>query len=93
MKSRVAKRSIVLAGHKTSVSLEDEFWTGLKEIAGKRVMTLGALVDTIAAERQHGNLSSALRIFVLNHYRGRVGDMEARYGIQEMLSHPVRMHS
>ena len=93
MKSPVVKRSIVLAGHKTSVSLEDEFWRGLKEIAGKRLMSLSTLVDTIDAERQHGNLSSALRLFVLNHYRGRVGDMEARYGIQEMLSHPVRMHS
>src|SRR6185295_7000425 len=93
MKSPVVKRSIVLAGHKTSVSLEDEFWRGLKEIAGKRLMNLSTLVDTIDAQRQHGNLSSALRLFVLNHYRGRVCDMEARYGIQELLSHPTRMHS
>jgi predicted DNA-binding ribbon-helix-helix protein len=93
MRSPVVKRSIVLAGHKTSVSLEDEFWRGLKEIAGKRLITLSTLVNTIDAERQQGNLSSALRIFVLNHYRGRVCDMEARYGIQELLSHPVRMHS
>ena len=61
MKSPVVKRSIVLAGHKTSVSLEDEFWKGLKEIAGKRLMTLSTLVDTIDAQRQQGNLSSALR--------------------------------
>jgi predicted DNA-binding ribbon-helix-helix protein len=87
MKSPVVKRSIVLAGHKTSVSLEDEFWRGLKEIAGKRLMNLSTLVDTIDAQRQHGNLSSALRLFVLNHYRGRVCDMEARYGIHEVLSH------
>jgi predicted DNA-binding ribbon-helix-helix protein len=87
MKSPVVKRSIVLAGHKTSVSLEDEFWRGLKEIAGKRLMNLSTLVDTIDAQRQHGNLSSALRLFVLNHYRGRVWDVEARYGIHEVLSH------
>ena len=47
MKSPVVKRSIVLAGHKTSVSLEDQFWKGLKEIAGKRLMTLSTLVDTV----------------------------------------------
>jgi predicted DNA-binding ribbon-helix-helix protein len=93
MKSPVVKRSIVLAGHKTSVSLEDEFWRGLKEIAGKRLITLSTLVDTIDAQRQQGNLSSALRLFVLNHYRGRLCDMEARYGIREMPSHPATMHS
>ena len=93
-KSPVVKRSIVLAGHKTSVSLEDEFWKGLKEIAGKRLMNLSTLVDTIDAQRQQGsNLSSALRLFVLNHYRSRVSDMEARYGIHEVLSQPARMHS
>jgi predicted DNA-binding ribbon-helix-helix protein len=94
MKSPVVKRSIVLAGHKTSVSLEDEFWRGLKEIAGKRLMSLSTLVDTIDAQRQQGsNLSSALRLFVLNHYRARVSDMEARYGIHEVLSHPASLHS
>jgi len=94
MKSPVVKRSIILAGHKTSVSLEDEFWGGLKEIAGKRLMSLSTLVDTIDAQRQQGsNLSSALRLFVLNHYRARVSDMEARYGIHEVLSHPASLHS
>ena len=93
MKSPVVKRSIVLAGHKTSVSLEDAFWTGLKEIANGRHMTLSDLANAIDAQRQHGNLSSALRLFVLNHYRGRVCDMEARYGIHEALSHPASMHS
>jgi predicted DNA-binding ribbon-helix-helix protein len=56
MKSPVVKRSIVIAGHKTSVSLEDAFWKGLKEIAGKRDMTLSELVAAIDSERQHGNL-------------------------------------
>ena len=71
MKSLVVKRSIVLAGHKTSVSLEDEFWTALKEIAGDRHVTLSELVSGIDKQRQHGNLSSALRLFVLEYYRGK----------------------
>ena len=70
MKSPVVKRSIVIAEHKTSVSLEDAFWTGLKEIAAKRDMTLSDMVATIDGERQLGNLSSAIRLFVLDHYRG-----------------------
>src|ERR1700759_2694240 len=74
MKSPVLKRSIVIAGHKTSVSLEDAFWKGLKEIAGERDMTLSDLVATIDSERQHGNLSSAIRLFVLDHYRGQGRD-------------------
>ncbi len=69
MKSQVVKRSIVIAGHKTSVSLEDAFWKALKEIAGNRHVTLSDLVSTIDSERQHGNLSSAIRLFVLDHYR------------------------
>lgn len=72
MKSPVVKRSIVIAGHKTSVSLEDEFWKGLKEIATDREITLSDLVATIDTDRRHGNLSSAIRLFVLNHYRGRI---------------------
>jgi predicted DNA-binding ribbon-helix-helix protein len=70
MKSPVVKRSIVIAGHKTSVSLEDAFWKGLKEIAGGRDLTLSELVALIDSERRHGNLSSAIRLFVLDHYRG-----------------------
>ena len=72
MKSKVLKRSIVIAGHKTSVSLEGEFWSGLKDIAVARRMTLSELVGVIDAERQHGNLSSAIRLFVLEYYRARV---------------------
>jgi len=69
MKSPVVKRSIVIAGHKTSVSLEDAFWKALKEIAGGRHMTLSDLVAVIDSKRQHGNLSSAIRLFVLDFYR------------------------
>jgi len=67
MKSPVVKRSVVLAGHKTSVSLEDAFWEGLKDIATSRRITLSNLIGSIDTERQQGNLSSALRLFVLNH--------------------------
>jgi predicted DNA-binding ribbon-helix-helix protein len=71
MKSPVIKRSIVIAGHKTSVSLEDAFWKGLKEIAVARHVTLSDLVASIDTERHHGNLSSAIRLFVLDHYRAQ----------------------
>ena len=63
--SPVVKRSVILAGHKTSVSLEDAFWNALKEIARKRLMTLRDLIGTIDSQRQQRNLSSALRVFVL----------------------------
>jgi predicted DNA-binding ribbon-helix-helix protein len=69
VKSSVSKRSIVIAGHKTSVSLEDEFWKSLKEIARERSMTLAQLVAVIDGNRQHPNLSSAIRLFVLGVYR------------------------
>ena len=67
--SSVSKRSIVIAGHKTSVSLEDQFWNCLKEIASERRMTLAELVAGIDGNRQHPNLSSAIRLFVLGVYR------------------------
>jgi predicted DNA-binding ribbon-helix-helix protein len=75
MKSPVVKRSIVIAGHKTSVSLEDAFWKGLKEIASGRNLTLSELVATIDTGRDHGNLSSAIRLFVLDHYRSQFGHL------------------
>lgn len=69
MKSPVVKRSIVVAGHKTSVSLEEAFWNGMKEISSARGMTLSELVGEIDSQRKQGNLSSAIRLFVLDHYR------------------------
>lgn len=65
----VVKRSIVIAGHKTSVSLEDAFWKCLRAIAADREMTLSELVALIDKDRQHGNLSSHIRLFVLGHYQ------------------------
>jgi predicted DNA-binding ribbon-helix-helix protein len=74
MKSPVVKRSIVVAGHKTSVSLEEAFWNGMKEISGLRNMTLSELVGEIDNNRQQGNLSSAIRLFVLDHFKNRAAN-------------------
>ena len=76
IKSPVIKRSIVLAGHKTSVSLEDAFWEGLRDIAIKRRMSLSALAGTIQSQRQQANLSSAIRLFVLEFYRSPTPGIE-----------------
>ena len=67
MKSLIVKRSVIIDGQKTSVSLEDPFWTDLKKIAHAQQMTLSALVAEIDGTREHGNLSSAIRLFVLHH--------------------------
>jgi predicted DNA-binding ribbon-helix-helix protein len=72
MKSLVTKRSIVVGGHKTSVSLEGAFWNGLKEVAASRKITLSDLVGSIDSNRVHGNLSSAVRLFVLDYYRNKI---------------------
>jgi predicted DNA-binding ribbon-helix-helix protein len=71
VKSPISTRSIVIAGHKTSVTLEDEFWNSLKEIAVERGMTVPELVAGIDGARQHANLSSAIRLFVLGVYRNQ----------------------
>jgi predicted DNA-binding ribbon-helix-helix protein len=75
MKSPVIKRSIVIAGHKTSVSIEDAFWAALKEIAQSRQQSLAELIGSIDDARQSGNysanLSSTIRVFVLDYYRAR----------------------
>ncbi len=71
MKSSVVKRSIIISGHKTSVSLEDAFWATFREIAHGRHMTLSELADAIDSGREHANLSSAIRLFVLDYYRNQ----------------------
>lgn len=71
MKSAVEKRSVVVGGHKTSISLEDAFWDQLKEIAGAKQCTISKLIAEIDEDRLHGNLSSAIRLFVLEHVRIR----------------------
>jgi predicted DNA-binding ribbon-helix-helix protein len=69
MKSPVIKRSIIIDGHKTSVSLEDAFWSGLKEIAQAQGATVSQTVTEIDKMRQGANLSSAIRLFVLDQVR------------------------
>jgi predicted DNA-binding ribbon-helix-helix protein len=76
----IAKRSVYFGGRKTSATLEEAFWKGLKEIARRRQMTMSDLVGEIAAQRQHSNLSSALRLFVLEFYRKQAARRDAREG-------------
>jgi predicted DNA-binding ribbon-helix-helix protein len=76
MKSPVIKRSIDIAGRRTSVWLEDEFWTAFKEIAGGRDASLSELVGAIDKDRQHNNLSSAIRLFVLGYYQDHASGHE-----------------
>lgn len=64
----IKKRSVLIAGHPTSLSLEAEFWSALREIARRRGQSLNQLVAGVDAKRR-GNLSSALRVFVLDCYR------------------------
>jgi predicted DNA-binding ribbon-helix-helix protein len=71
MKSSQLKRSIVLDGRKTSISLEDSFWTGLKEIADFQQVTPSELISAINATRKESNLASATRIFVLEHFQNK----------------------
>jgi predicted DNA-binding ribbon-helix-helix protein len=79
MRSQVVKRSIVVAGHKTSVSLEDAFWNGLKEISNERHMSLPESVAAIDSQIQHSNLSSAIRLFVLDYYRSQISEPKAQH--------------
>ena len=67
----VVKRSVVVGGHKTSVSLEDAFWSSLKDIATRRGLPLSTQIDAIDRTRKTANLSSAIRLFVLDHFRTR----------------------
>ena len=76
MKSAVQKRSVVIDGHKTSISLEETFWGDLKDIAHSQEATLSKLVTQIDHTRQQseqGNLSSAIRLYVLEHIRTKSG--------------------
>ena len=69
MKSAIVRRSVVVAGHKTSISLEDAFWDHLRDIAHARGWTLSKLIADIDDSRRQKNLSSAIRVFVLEHFQ------------------------
>ena len=77
IKSSVVKHSMIVNGRDSSVSIEGAFWNALKEIAATREVSVSDLIATINKERQHTNLSSVLRLFVLEHYRAQVGDRKA----------------
>jgi predicted DNA-binding ribbon-helix-helix protein len=73
--ARVVKRSLVIAGHRTSISLEDAFWRRLRRIAAARALSLNRLAAMIDASRDGANLSSAIRVFVLEaEGAGRSGE-------------------
>lgn len=69
-----AKRSVVLGQRKTSVSVEDAFWDALREIAIEQRESLSDLIGAIDADRRRGNLSSAIRLFVLHYYVDQVNN-------------------
>jgi predicted DNA-binding ribbon-helix-helix protein len=77
MKSPITKRSVILDGHKTSVSIEEIFWLSLKDVAKERALTLSKLIGSINAERAAGaNLSSAIRMYLLDRIRTQLRDLE-----------------
>jgi predicted DNA-binding ribbon-helix-helix protein len=67
----VVKRSVMVGNHKTSVSLEEAFWTSLKDIAAQRGIALSSQIEIIDRKRKTNNLSSAIRLFVLDHFQKR----------------------
>jgi len=79
-KSPVMKRGVVARGHRTSVSLEEAFWDGLKEIAAECRLTLTDLIAHIDATRETTNLSSAIRVFVLAHFQEHCSALAERAG-------------
>ena len=78
-KSAVTKRSVVIGGHKTSVSLEEPFWTEVRAIATAEQITVSSLLRRIDRERSNANLSSAIRVYVLEHVRDRANGLHAKH--------------
>jgi predicted DNA-binding ribbon-helix-helix protein len=71
MKPRIVRRSVIIDGRRTSISLENQFWEALEEIANDRYQTVPQLIASIDGRRRwhHGNLSPAIRLFILSFYR------------------------
>ena len=84
--ARIIKRSVRISGHATSISIEPAFWDALREIAALRQLSVSALVATIDAGRD-GNLSSAIRVFVLDSCR-----RENSPGRRHLCLNPLRCH-
>jgi predicted DNA-binding ribbon-helix-helix protein len=80
MRSAITKRSVVIGGHKTSVSLEEPFWTAVREIAESQHLTVSNLLRQIDLERRNTNLSSAIRVYVLETLRTQTAGMHNGIG-------------
>jgi predicted DNA-binding ribbon-helix-helix protein len=78
MKSPMMRRSVYVAGHKTCLSLENEFWEGLIEIAKERGVSTSELVTSINGTRRDTNLSSAVRLFVLKSYQSQIAALKPK---------------
>jgi predicted DNA-binding ribbon-helix-helix protein len=78
------KRSLIIAGHKTSVSIEEPFWRGLRDIASVKAMSVSDLVALIDSGRQQDNLSSHIRLFVLDYYQ----TLALKPGVAEAVTSP-----
>ena len=81
-KSAVTKRSVVIGGHKTSVSLEEPFWSEVRSIATGEQITVSSLLRRIDRERSNANLSSAIRVYVLEHVRERANGERPKHDAQ-----------
>ena len=95
MKSPIVKRSIVVGGHKATVSLEDEFLSALQEIAHGQNMTVSNMVATIDRTRKQSSLSSAIRLFVLGRVCARTFSVDLADGVKArtVIQGNIEMHS
>ena len=82
MSGNSTKRSVYIDGHKTSISLENEFWDALREIARQKNFSASALIATIAKSKNSDNLSSAIRVFVLDHFQSTNGLRAFPHGVR-----------
>lgn len=73
MSAGIVKRSVAIAGHRTSISLEAPFWDELKRIAAARHLSINTLIADIDARRASTNLSSAIRLEILNELKRSAG--------------------
>ncbi len=78
MRSTIAKRSVVIGGHKTSISLEEPFWQAVRDITDKRKVTVSELLRDIDRTRDNANLSSAVRVYVLDQFRRQAEAAQSR---------------
>ena len=90
MGSAIVKRSVYVSRHKTSVSLEDEFWDSLREIAKGSGEPVHQLIADIKKGRQSANLSSAIRLFVLRHYRGQIDQQKDETSLRSQLGNWIK---